>query len=163
MSRIGDHGVFSDANLAASSVYNNDPIGTSHGRGLFNSPQAWSAKTNTPGEWWQFDLTTAQWVTGIVTQPRATNYAQFVRQYTVLTSPTGDASQMVPVENGRMFNANFNTIDSVTHRFAPVSARLVRIVVNAFENHISMRAAVLTSACSTAGDVNFMLQRHGTA
>jgi hypothetical protein len=36
-----------------SSVWANDPVGRSHGQGRLNSPQAWSAGANSPGQWFQ--------------------------------------------------------------------------------------------------------------
>ena len=36
-----------------SSVWANDPVGRGHGQGRLNSPQAWSAGANTPGQWLQ--------------------------------------------------------------------------------------------------------------
>ena len=36
-----------------SSVWTNDPAGVGHGRGQLDSPQAWSAAVNTPGQWFQ--------------------------------------------------------------------------------------------------------------
>ena len=40
-----------------SSVWANDPVGHSHGRGRLNSPQAWSAGANSQGQWFQVILT----------------------------------------------------------------------------------------------------------
>jgi hypothetical protein len=36
-----------------SSVWDNNPVGRSHGQGRLNSPQAWSAGANTQGQWFQ--------------------------------------------------------------------------------------------------------------
>ena len=55
---------------SASSVHANNAIGHSHGQGKLNSPQAWSAKTNAAGQYWQMDLSSAQSVGGVVTQGR---------------------------------------------------------------------------------------------
>ena len=40
----------------ASSVYSNNRIGHSHGKGRLDSNQAWSARHNRRGQWWQMDL-----------------------------------------------------------------------------------------------------------
>ena len=40
-----------------SSVYGNESVGDGHGRGRLDSPQAWSAAQNIPGQWFQVSST----------------------------------------------------------------------------------------------------------
>ena len=133
---------YADERSTASSVHANDPIGTSHGKGGLDSDQAWSAGKNSKGEWWQMDLGTTKEVGGVVTQGRTT-HDQYVTKYKVQTSTDGNSWTWANA--GEVFTANTaaNNV-KVENRFAwRVSARYVRIVVEDWNGHISMRAGVL--------------------
>lgn len=91
----------------ASSVWDDNAIGTRHGTGRLDSQQAWSAKRNKGGEWWQVDLGSDKPIAGVepamvhlqilnqpshagvVTQGR-TNHDQFVKSYKVKVSSDGN-------------------------------------------------------------------------
>ena len=76
------------SNWSASTVWVNDPFGGgyNHYTPWINSVQAWSASTANSGtDYLQYDLQSAQWVQGIVTQGRA-NMAQWVTSAKVETS-----------------------------------------------------------------------------
>merc|ERR1711871_779005 len=126
----------------ASSVYAGDAIGVNHGTGRLNSDQAWSAAVDSAGQWWQMDLGAVLSVGGVVTQGR-NGRDQYVTSYKVYTSETGTDHE--PVDGGKIFAANSAANNfKVFNKFAkPVNARYVRIVVETWSNHISMRAAVL--------------------
>ena len=127
---------------SASSVWNSDAMGHSHGKGRLHSNQAWSARVNHAGQWWQMDLGKTKVISGVVTQGR-TSHNQYVRSYKVQTS--SDGSSWADVDNGKTVTANTAASNAkVENRFAlRVSARYVRIVVQTWNRHISMRAAVL--------------------
>ena len=135
-------------------MWSNDPIGRSHGLGRLDSSQAWSARINRKGEWWQIDGGSAKPIVGVRTQGRngGTNN-QRVTAYKVLTSLDGKA--WVPVDGGKVFKANIARSDTtIGNKFSKsVMARYVRIVVESWTHHVSMRAAldVGKDCSSTAG------------
>ena len=133
------------AQSQASSVWSDDAMGHSHGKGRLDSTQAWSAKSNEVGQWWQMDVGSARQIGGVVTQGR-TQDSQYVKSYKVEVS--SDGSAWADVDGGATFTANSAATDEkVEHMFSsPVSGRYVRIVVQSWNVHISMRAGVLLCA-----------------
>ena len=122
-----------------SSVWNNEAVGTGHARSVINSPQAWSAKTNQAGEWIQMDLGAEKTVVGTVIQPRGENF-QYVSEYTVSTSLDGESWTDAPgVYNGHATDLKENIFSDGSS----VRARYVRMIVNTWYSHISLRADVL--------------------
>jgi len=88
------------------------------------------------------DLGNVQKVVGVVTQGRK-GHNQYVKSYKVQTSQ--DGSSWPYVDGGKIFTANTagNNV-KVGNQFAsPIIARFVRIVVQTWNIHISMRAAAL--------------------
>ena len=130
------------AQSQASSVYANDAIGHSHGKGRLDSAQAWSAKSNEVGQWWQMDVGSTRQIGGVVTQGRTGN-SQYVKSYKVKVS--SDGSTWADVDGGATFTANSAADDEkVENMFSSaVSGRYVRIVVQSWNSHLSLRAGVL--------------------
>lgn len=127
----------------ASSVWGNDRIGHSHGLGRLNSRQAWSARHNKKGQWWQMDAGSAKPIVGLRTQGRkGGSNNQRVTSYKVKTSLNGRS--WTYVDGGKVFAANKARSDTtVANKFsAPVTARYVRIIVQSWKKHASMRAAL---------------------
>ena len=121
-----------------SSVAGNAPVGYGAARSQIDSPQAWSAAKNKAGEWLQFDLGEARTVVGTVVQPRRGSSGQYVKIYQVQHSLNGkDWKQVTGQFLGRASGKK------VSYFPAPVSARYVRLVVSAWNKHISVRADVL--------------------
>ena len=132
---------------SASSIYSTDAIGHRHGKGALGSTQAWSAAANSVGQWWQMDIGEVNMVAGVVTQGR-NGHDQYVTSYKVQVSQDdviNDESEWEDVDNGKVFTANTaSNSDKVQNLFlSPVNARYVRIVVQTWNVHVSMRAAVL--------------------
>ena len=75
---------------------------------------------------------------------------QYVKSYKVQVSL--DGSSWSDVNGGQIFTANSasNNI-KVANQFTSVSARFVRIVVQTWNHHISMRSGVLVCAAAAAG------------
>ena len=69
-----------------SSVWDNNAIGTGHGRSMLHSPQAWVSLTNTIGQHMTISLGSAQTVVGVITQGRADCCPQWVSSYKVQAS-----------------------------------------------------------------------------
>merc|ERR1712185_872365 len=127
----------------ASSIWGGDPIGRSHGTGRLDSSQAWSARHNRKGEWWQMDAGDVKPIVGVRTQGRhGGTDNQRVTAYKVMVS--SDGKSWSSVDGGKVFKANVaNSHTTVNNKFAkPVMARYVRLVVEAWTHHISMRAAL---------------------
>jgi len=127
----------------ASSVWDNDPIGRSHGLGRLGSSQAWSARTNRKGEWWQIDAGSPTPIVGVRTQGRSGGSDnQRVTAYKVSTST--DGKSWSAVDGGKVFAANAARSDTtVVNKFSkPVRGRYVRIIVESWKHHVSMRAAL---------------------
>lgn len=136
------------SDCSASSTFLGDAMGTSHGKGRLDSSQAWSAESNTVGQWYQMDLGSVKSVGGVVTQGRhdAPWNNQMVTSFSVKVS--SDNAVWTDVDGGHVFTGNTVAGDAkVTSTFAsPVDARFVRIVVQSWTNHVSLRAGV--SLCS---------------
>eukprot|EP00960_Hanusia_phi_P074325 768213-Hanusia_phi.AAC.3 len=130
-----------DYNFAYSSVWDNNPVGVSHGRGRLRSAQAWSAKQSKVGEWMQIDGGEIQSIAGVVVQGRRDN-DQWVTTFKVEVSD--DGSKWVQVECGRIFDGNSDRNTKVFVPFpTPVVGRYVRIYPQTWVNFLSMRAAIL--------------------
>jgi len=148
----------------ASSVWSNEAIGHKHGKGRLDSNQGWSARHNKAGQWWQMDLGNVQQVAGVVTQGR-TSHNQYVKTYKVQTSQ--NSASWSHVDNGKIFTANVaaNDVKEVNKFAHPVSARFVRIVVQSWNRHISMRAAALVTMrpadCGEGFKAEFWKDIHG--
>ena len=133
---------------SASSTWNNDPIGISHGRGRLNSIQGWSPKTKTRNEWYQIDLSSEQRIIGIVTQGRADGYEnQYIKSYKVKVSIDGNI--WTDVDNGRIFTGNNEkTIEDpdfeVRTKFTnPINSRYVRVYPVTYNSYPTMRIGVI--------------------
>ena len=126
-----------------SSIYGDDAIGRGHARSTINSKQAWSAKTNKAGEWIQLDLGQERMVAGTVIQARKAPWNfQYVTEYTVSTSLDGKSWTAVP---GTYGGDKTTTKENKFSNGALVRARYVRMIVNKWSSHISLRADVLIS------------------
>ena len=90
------------------------------------------------------DLGCTKQVAGVVTQGR-TGHNQYVTSYAVQLSV--DAAVWVDVDGGKVFLANSAADNTrVENLFnSAVAARFVRIVVQSWNGHVSLRAAVLLS------------------
>ena len=132
------------SNWSASSVWVNDPFGGgyNHYTPWINSGQAWSASTANSGtDYLQYDLLSAQWVQGIVTQGRA-NMAQWVTSAKVETSI--DNINWVTASSNLTLNSNQST--KVYNNFPKVMfARYVRVTpaLGGVNGHASMRMGIL--------------------
>ena len=122
-----------------SSIWNNDARGTGHATSMLDSVQAWSAAHATAGEWVQMDLGKTTCLTGALTQRRAGS-AQRVTSYKISYSTDGDSfTELNPVFSGNVANDD----NIVKNRFQGVQARYVRLIVQTWEEHISMRAGLI--------------------
>ena len=112
---------------------------------MLDSAQAWSAKSSTVDQWMQIDMGAQRTIVGVVTQGR-TGWNQRVTGYSVSTST--DGGSWLAVNNGQQFGGNTDGSTKVLHEFASVSARYVRFYVKTWNEHITMRAAVVTGTAT---------------
>jgi hypothetical protein len=125
-----------------SSVYNDNEKGTGHAQSMLNSPQAWSAKHNSEGEWMQLDLGEEKCVRGVVVQGRCSRAMQAVTQFGV--SYCIDGVNFKQVEQAfRYATQNFDESKDFVFQCGSVKARYIKFTVQKWQSHASMRAAVL--------------------
>ncbi|XP_032227338.1 lactadherin isoform X2 [Nematostella vectensis] len=105
---------------------------------------AWAAKTVRKAEHLQVDLGRVTWITHVATQGRPIgNNDQWVSEYSVEYSLRGDQWQSYQDGNGvtKIFPGNSDRTTVVKNEFSPfIKARFVRVVVQAWYDHITMRA-----------------------
>ena len=129
-----------DTSRSASSVYADDPIGTGYGKGSLGSIQAWSAKNNVIGEWYQIDNGKVGKISGIAMRGRA-NTDQWVKTFKVMVK--GVSGTWVDVDDGEGFTGNTDRDTQVNVFFdTPVEARYIRIYPQTWNSHMSLRADI---------------------
>eukprot|EP00930_Biecheleria_cincta_P037254 TRINITY_DN25547_c0_g1_i3.p1 TRINITY_DN25547_c0_g1~~TRINITY_DN25547_c0_g1_i3.p1 ORF type:complete len:915 (+),score=149.98 TRINITY_DN25547_c0_g1_i3:57-2747(+) len=122
-----------------SSIFGNDAWGTGHGQSMLDSPQAWSAATSRAGEWMNMDLGFPVTVIGVVTEGRRGS-DQCVTKFTAQYSIDGVTWENVPGEH----RAGPQKVRVGFYDEYP--ARYVKLLVQDWNAHVSMRAAVLVKA-----------------
>ena len=132
-----------------STTYDNDALGTGHGRSMLNSPQAWSpAATEQAEHWMQINAGTATTVFGVRSQPSAVQNNEKVTAFTVQHSIDTSAwnntngSKWSDVDGGRTFTDPSGNFDALF--VTPVTAQYIRITVQDYVKFPSMRAGLLT-------------------
>lgn len=129
-------------NWSRSTVWAGDAFaaGTNHYTPWINSIQAWSAGSANNGiDYLQYDLQSAQWVQGIVTQGRS-NMAQWVTSAKVETS-TDNVNWAIASSS---LTLNTDQITKVYRNFPQVMfARYVRVTPIGVNGHASMRMGIL--------------------
>ena len=154
-----------------SSIWDNDAPGTGHGRSMLDSPQAWSAlprrtestswkdaqKPEFEQEWMQINAGSATTVFGVRVRRRV-YYNQYVTAITVQYSIDGTSwSKVDATSSETMDGAIFtDTSGNFDARFATaVTAQYIRITVQNWVNHPSMRAGLLVNEKLT-GEMSFI-------
>eukprot|EP01001_Neometanema_parovale_P005901 NODE_22_length_4339_cov_431.329934_g20_i0.p1 GENE.NODE_22_length_4339_cov_431.329934_g20_i0~~NODE_22_length_4339_cov_431.329934_g20_i0.p1 ORF type:complete len:1325 (+),score=331.29 NODE_22_length_4339_cov_431.329934_g20_i0:54-4028(+) len=139
-----------DSARLASSIWDNNPMGTSHGTGMLNSGQGWSSKYNSVGQWYQIDVGLAKPVKGIVMQSRSRAWNQYVTAYYVQYS--NDGTTWTSYANGAQQNTGITGESNSYFTWtwtSPVTTRFIRIYPTRWVNHMSLRAGVLV--CNNGG------------
>lgn len=131
----------------ASSIWGGEPIGVGHGRGRLDSGQAWSAGTNTVGEWYQLDNGVVGKIKGIAIKGRK-DADQYVKTFKV--KHRGKDGTWKDVEGGKVFTGNTDRDTTVEVLFkTPIDARYIRIYPETFQNHMSLRADIISGKTRT--------------
>ncbi|CAH1240852.1 EDIL3 [Branchiostoma lanceolatum] len=143
-------GAIPDGSICASSY-----LGPGHQpyRGRLNGVAgagAWTAKTNTIGQWLQVDLGETERVTGTIVQGSHYGNAHWVTSYKLQHSADGTIWTPYADSDGsdKVFAGNTDRNTHVTNVLDyPIDARYVRFVVQSWHYKISMRTEIL--GCST--------------
>lgn len=115
----------------------------SHNRGTLDSPQGWSAHVNNYGEWYQMDNGKIADIAGVAIKGRM-NTDQWVKTFKVKYH---DAGTWKDVDGGASFTGNTDRDTQVKVKFAtPVKTRYIRIYPQTFNNHMSLRAGLITNS-----------------
>ena len=115
----------------------------SHNRGTLDSPQAWSAHVNNYGEWYQMDNGKIADIAGVAIKGRM-NGDQWVETFKVKYH---DAGTWKDVDGGASFTGNNDRDTQVEVKFAtPVKTRYIRIYPQTYNNHMSLRAGLITNS-----------------
>lgn len=134
----------------SSGNWGGDAIGTSHGAGRLDSNRAWSADANEIGKWYELDNGSATDISGVVIKGRPDG--QWRNQYvTSFKAQYKDsASAWKDVDGGYIFEGTQQG-DSQANVFfkAPINTSAIRIYPQTWNNHMSMRAGLMTGGSST--------------
>ena len=133
---------------SSNSVYGNDTIGTAHGRGQLDGPQAWSLLSADQhngyvinSRWYQIQLP-KQKVFGTVTQGRYNSSTQQITKWKFKYSL--DNIIWTDVDNGAEFVGNTDSNTKVYQTFAnPVLARYIRFYPQVYSVWASARMALV--------------------
>jgi len=95
------------------------------------------------------DIGTVQTINGVIVQKRP-DANQIVTELSVQVSVDGTHWEMV--DDGKVFKTGIKSKDTTNKKhylnFAfPIKAKLVRLIVDKWEHHISMRAGVQIAGC----------------
>ena len=130
-----------ETSRSASSVFSDDPIGTGHGRGRLDSEQAWSAKNNVIGEWYQIDNGKVAIISGISIQTRKAPYdTQRVESFKVKSK--GVSGTWEDVDGGKIYTGNTSGTQVNVFFDTPVESRYIRIYPQTWNSHMSLRADI---------------------
>ena len=131
-----------DTSRSASSVHNDEPIGTGHGRGRLDSEQAWSAKTNQVGEWYQIDNGRVAIISGISIHTRKDYPYNTQRVESFKVKSKGVSGPWEDVDGGKIYTGNTSGTQVNVFFDTPVESRFIRIYPQTWTNHMSLRADI---------------------
>lgn len=106
------------------------------------------------GVWYLLETDRTQLIVGIVTKGRG-DAEQWVTSY-IAETVNHEGDPFMPVDNGRIFNANTDQDTPVTNYFfAPVKAFLLKMYPHAWHGHMSFRIEILgcKNEISRCGDI----------
>jgi hypothetical protein len=135
----------------SSSNYADNAIGTSHGTGRLDSDQAWSAKTNAIGQWYELDNGSATDISGVVIKgrPDGVHKNQFVTSFKAQYKDSAGAWK--DVDSGYIFEGVIQSSQANVFFKAPINTSAIRIYPQTWNNHMSMRAGLMTGGSSSEG------------
>ena len=132
----------------SSGNYADDAIGTSHGAGRLDSTRAWSAKTNAIGQWYELDNGSATDISGVVIKGRPL-HSQYVTSFKAQYKDSAGAWK--DVDSGYIFEGSLDKTSQANVFFkAPINTSAIRIYPQTWNNHMSMRAGLMTGGSSSS-------------
>ena len=112
-----------------------------HVRSMINAKQAWTAATNTAGQWVQMDLGLLDYVKGVQIQGNPAKQ-EWIKSFTVQASANG--KDFAAVEGGKTFEGPSDSNKIAERVFdQPIRARYVRVVASSWQGAVSARVAAL--------------------
>ena len=131
--------------------WGDDAIGTSHGAGRLDSTRAWSAKTNAIGQWYELDNGSATDISGVVIKGRPDGVwkNQFVTSFKAQYKDSAGAWK--DVDSGYIFEGVIQSSQANVFFKEPVNTSAIRIYPQTWNNHMSMRAGLMTGGSSSEG------------
>ena len=136
----------------SSGNYGGDAIGTGHGAGRLDSGQAWSADANTIGKWYELDNGSATDISGVVIKGRGgtnVNKNQFVTSFKAQYKDSAGAWK--DVDSGYIFEGVIQSSQANVFFKAPINTSAIRIYPQTLQQHMSMRAGLMTGGSSSEG------------
>ncbi len=134
---------------SSSANWGDNAIGISHGAGRLDSNRAWSAKTNTIGQWYQLSLNSPVNVSGIAMKGRPDGNQWITSTKFQYQDANGD---FVDVDGGFTFDANYDRNSLVKIFFEnPINTRAIRIYPQSWHQHMSGRFGILRGGSSSEG------------
>src|SRR6056300_1609037 len=125
-----------------------DAIGTSHGAGRLDSNRAWSADTNAVGKWYELDNGSATDISGVVIKGRQDCCNQYVTSFKAQYKDSVGAWK--DVDGGYIFEGSqYKNSQANVFFKAPINTSAIRIYPQTWNNHMSMRAGLMTGGSST--------------
>jgi hypothetical protein len=132
----------------SSGNWGGDAIGTSHGAGRLDSTRAWSADTNEIGKWYELDNGSATDISGVVIKGRPDCCAQYVTSFKAQYKDSAGAWK--DVDSGYIFEGSQDKESQANVFFkAPINTSAIRIYPQTWNNHMSMRAGLMTGGSSS--------------
>ena len=135
----------------SSANWGGDAIGTSHGAGRLDSARAWSADANTIGKWYELDNGSATDISGVVIKGRPDGVwkNQFVTSFKAQYKDSAGAWK--DVDSGYIFEGVIQSSQANVFFKAPINTSAIRIYPQTWNNHMSMRAGLMTGGSSSEG------------
>jgi F5/8 type C domain/Lectin C-type domain len=145
----------SSSNFNNDGFYTNAPFPTTitnyHFTPWLNSPQGWSALTNNASQFLILNYNVPAYITGIVTQGRTTDIAQYVSNVNVDVSIDGNTWKRVLTG----VNLNTNVTEAVATYFPQVEyAKFVKVMPTSsgWSGHITMRMGLIVKSNNIISD-----------
>ncbi len=133
--------VFNDNTFNATLAYGQSSSAGYHFTSWLESPQGWSAKTNDSNQWLTYDLGSAQWVLGIVTQGREDN-TNWVTSAKVEYSLTNTAGSWTTIFSSVNLNTDGTTKKTIEFP-SRVNARYIKVSPIGYSTWMTMRFGVI--------------------
>jgi hypothetical protein len=122
--------------------------------GRLDSGRGWFAEANKVGSWYQMDNGKIAKISGVAIKGRKDCCDQWVKTFKVKYY---DAGTWKDVDGGATFTGNTDRDTQVEARFAtPVTTRYIRIYPQTWNNHMSLRAGLITNSTLNKSELKLL-------